>query len=197
VDAGGKQDGAAPGGSRRANSPVDGRSIDRGTVTDGAETPDVVDACADGDRAVRTNALSPGLIDNSSFTGALNESTFPYHDPYGRVPGIGIRGVPGVGIPVSPYFDRDIDKQVYDNLTLIRGNHSIRTGATDLLGIFNPNEVSLPVRAANPTAAVKSIRPYLGYNGSSAIGTEFNSNYNFLQISLNRRMSRGLNLGVA
>jgi hypothetical protein len=76
------------------------------------------------------NSVITGVLDNSSFLGALNESSFPYRDPYGRVPGVTISGLTGVGVPVAPYFERNIDKQVYDNLTLIRGNHSIRTGAT-------------------------------------------------------------------
>ena len=34
----------------------------------------------------------------------------------------------GVGIPVSPYFERNIDKSVYDNLSITHGSHTIRTG---------------------------------------------------------------------
>lgn len=76
------------------------------------------------------NSNITGAIDNPNFVSALDESTFPYHDPYGRVPGIGISGFTGVGVPVSPYFERNIDKQVYDNVTIVHGNHSIRAGAT-------------------------------------------------------------------
>jgi hypothetical protein len=78
------------------------------------------------------NSNLTGLIDNPTFASALDEGTFPYRDPYGRVPGISFPGgdAQGIGIPVSPYFERNIDKQVYDNLTLVRGNHSIRFGGT-------------------------------------------------------------------
>jgi hypothetical protein len=102
------------------------------------------------------NSNITGLIDNSSFLSALNESSFPYHDPYGRVPGISFPGgdAQGIGIPVSPYFERNIDKQVYDNLSIVRGNHTIRTGAT--LQYLRKSE-----NAVNPT------------NGSFTFGTTY------------------------
>src|SRR5207249_4191584 len=62
------------------------------------------------------NSKITGIINSSSFLDALDESGFPYHDPYGRVPRITISGVVGMGNPSSPYFERNIDKQVYDNL---------------------------------------------------------------------------------
>ncbi|HXJ91607.1 MAG TPA: carboxypeptidase regulatory-like domain-containing protein [Terriglobia bacterium] len=76
------------------------------------------------------NSNITGVINNPAFVNSLNETSFPYKDPYNRVPGVSISGVQGVGIPVSPYFERNIDKQVYDNVTIVRGNHTIRTGAT-------------------------------------------------------------------
>ncbi|HLH04785.1 MAG TPA: carboxypeptidase regulatory-like domain-containing protein [Bryobacteraceae bacterium] len=80
-------------------------------------------------------AYSWGAI-NSSITGSITSpdfvksltNNFPYTDPYNRVPGITITGVTGVAIPVSPYHERNIDQNVYDNLSISHGNHSIRTG---------------------------------------------------------------------
>jgi hypothetical protein len=75
------------------------------------------------------NSGITGLIDNSAFTGALTNN-LPFTDPYKRVPGVTISGISGVAIPVSPYFERNIDKNVYDNLSWIKGNHSLRFGLT-------------------------------------------------------------------
>lgn len=68
---------------------------------------------------------------------------------------------------------------------------------THLLGLLDLNQVPLPVRAANPAAQTNAIRPYKGYQVISDIANFFTSNYNSLQVSLNRRVARGLNLGVA
>lgn len=74
------------------------------------------------------NSNITGILDSPTFRNALDLSSFPYQDPYGRVPTVGISGVTGVGGPVSPYHERNIDKNVYDNVSITRGNHSIRTG---------------------------------------------------------------------
>lgn len=80
------------------------------------------------------NSGITGLIDNPTFTGALTNN-LPFSDPYKRVPGVTITGINGTGvsgiaIPVSPYFERNIDKNVYDNLSWVRGTHSLRFGFT-------------------------------------------------------------------
>ncbi|MHB8503103.1 MAG: outer membrane beta-barrel protein, partial [Candidatus Acidiferrales bacterium] len=75
------------------------------------------------------NSQITGLIDNPSFTSALTNN-FPFTDPYKRVPGVGISSLSGVAIPVSPYFERNIDKNVYDNVSWIKGNHALRFGLT-------------------------------------------------------------------
>ncbi len=94
-------------------------------------------------------AISPTLVNeaafnyswgaiNSNLTGILNSPAFlsalsgglPYSDPYGRIPGISISGYSGVAIPVAPYFERNIDKNVYDNLSKTLGNHTVRAGVT-------------------------------------------------------------------
>ncbi len=75
------------------------------------------------------NSKITGTIDSPAFVGAL-AGGLPYSDPYGRVPGLTISGLSGVGIPVSPYFERNIDKNVYDNFSKVLGNHTIRAGAS-------------------------------------------------------------------
>ncbi|MGH9452650.1 MAG: carboxypeptidase regulatory-like domain-containing protein, partial [Terriglobia bacterium] len=100
------------------------------------------------------NSAITGTIESSAFVSSLNLSTFPYKDPYGRVPGVGISGIIGIGIPVSPYHERNIDKAVYDNLSLTHGNHAIRTG-------FNFSYLRKTENAVNPT------------NGSFSFGTTY------------------------
>ena len=91
-------------------------------------TPSIINEAAFGDTWGAINSTITGAITNPAFLSAINESGFPFTDPYHRVPGIGISGVQGIGIPVSPYFERNIDKSVYDNLSITHGSHTIRTG---------------------------------------------------------------------
>jgi hypothetical protein len=113
--------------------------------------------------------------------------------------GIRSTGTPNFKVPYNQQWSFSVQREIMPN-TLFEVAY-VGNKATHLLGIFDPNEVSLPVRIANPTAAADAIRPFLGYNARSTIGTEFNSNYNSLQVSLNRRMTpwsqpwRGLRLG--
>ena len=76
------------------------------------------------------NSQITGIIQQATFPGLTN--TLPFSDPYGRVPGVsfGAGSISGVGIPSAPYHERNIDKQLYDNLSLVRGNHSIRVGGS-------------------------------------------------------------------
>lgn len=80
---------------------------------------------------------SRGAID-STITGSIISPAFrssltnnlPFTDPYNRVPGLSISGISGVAIPVAPYKERNIDKNFYDNLSWVRGRHSLRFGTT-------------------------------------------------------------------
>ncbi len=75
------------------------------------------------------NSNITGNINSPAFVGAL-AGNLPYSDPYGRVPGLTISGLTGVAIPVSPYFERNIDKNFYDNFSKVLGNHTIRAGVS-------------------------------------------------------------------
>jgi carboxypeptidase family protein len=95
------------------------------------------------------NSQITGVIDSAAFKNALT-NTLPFTDPYNRIPGINIfgtralQGFSGVGIPVSPYFERNIDKNVYDNVSWIRGNHVLRFG-------FSSQWMRKTENAVNPT----------------------------------------------
>lgn len=74
------------------------------------------------------NSNLTGVIDSPVFVGALTASAFPFTDPYKRVPGISISNISGVAIPSAPYFERNIDKNLYDDVSWVRGKQTFRFG---------------------------------------------------------------------
>ncbi len=109
-------------------------------------TSSITNEVAFGDTWGAINSTITGSITNPAFVSAIVTTGFPFTDPYHRVPGITIAAgaVTGVGIPVSPYFERNIDKSIYDNLSITHGNHTIRTGMN--LQLMRKTE-----NAVNPT----------------------------------------------
>jgi hypothetical protein len=82
------------------------------------------------------NSTLNGIANSPSFLSQLTNNT-KYTDPNGRAPNVGFTGgtqaVPaltGLGNGSAPYFERNIDKNVFDNLSIQHGNHTIRMGAT-------------------------------------------------------------------
>ena len=63
------------------------------------------------------------------FTSQLTNNT-KYPDPYGRAPNVSINGYTGLGNGSAPYHERNIDKNIFDNLSIQHGNHTIRVGFT-------------------------------------------------------------------
>ncbi|MGH9352123.1 MAG: hypothetical protein ACRD2G_08195, partial [Terriglobia bacterium] len=68
---------------------------------------------------------------------------------------------------------------------------------THLLGYLDSNQAPISVREGNPTESLNALRPYQGYGTIVDITPEFNSNYNSLQVSANRRVAKGLSFGLA
>jgi hypothetical protein len=118
--------------------------------------PTVTNEIAYSDSWGAINSHITGLINNPAFVSSLNfgATGLPFADPYGRVPGISITAVQGVGIPVSPYFERNVDKNIYDNIAITKGNHTIRAGAS--VQVMKKSE-----NAVNPT------------NGSFTFGDDY------------------------
>ena len=73
--------------------------------------------------------LSHALTNSPAFTSQLTNNT-AYPETYGRAPNVSIAGYTGLGNGVGPYFERNIDRNVFDNLSIQRGNHTIRLGVT-------------------------------------------------------------------
>src|SRR5579862_773026 len=84
------------------------------------------------------NSTLNGIANSPSFLSQLTNNT-KYTDPNGRAPNVGFTGgtqaVPaltGLGNGSAPYFERNIDKNIFDNLSIQHGNHTIRTGFTSM-----------------------------------------------------------------
>jgi hypothetical protein len=73
------------------------------------------------------NIDNAGITSDPSFYNALTNN-FAYVDPYNRVPSVAINGMTGVGISAYPYFERNLDRNFFDNLSITRGNHTFRLG---------------------------------------------------------------------
>ncbi len=101
------------------------------------------------------NSNITGIINSPAFLGALSGG-LPYSDPYGRIPGVSGSGVfTGVSIPSAPYFERNIDKNVYDNLSKTAGNHTIRAG-------FSAQWMTKTENGPNPTNGSFTFRNAFG-----------------------------------
>ncbi len=79
-----------------------------------------------GEQSTRTSVR---IANSPSFNSQLTNNT-AYKDPYGRAPNVSITGLTGLGNGSAPYFERNIDKNIFDNLSIQHGNHTIRTGFT-------------------------------------------------------------------
>jgi hypothetical protein len=76
------------------------------------------------------SVLVNAQADNPSLTGALTNN-FAFPDPYGRAPDVLFSsGAVGLGNTSAPYHERNKDFNLFDNLSIQRGNHTIRLGAT-------------------------------------------------------------------
>lgn len=104
-------------------------------------------------------------------------------------------GTPTFKVPSYQDFNFSVEHQILPNTELEiayvggLGRH--------LLGEVDLNQPTLAARAANPNANVNAVVPYVGYSYFKTRTPDFISNYNSLQISLNRHVTQGLTLGIA
>jgi hypothetical protein len=80
--------------------------------------------------AINSN-LTGAIANTPAFLSQLTNNT-AYQDPNGRAPNVSISGLTGLGNGSAPYFERNIDKNIFDNLSIQHGNHTIRTGFTSM-----------------------------------------------------------------
>jgi hypothetical protein len=73
----------------------------------------------------------------------------------------------------------------------------VGTKGTHLLGDIDYNQPTVATREGNPGVGINAIAPFLGYYDIISRDPVFTSNYNSLQATLQRRLSHGLQVGVA
>ncbi len=106
-----------------------------------------------------------------------------------------ITGTPTFKVPSYQDYNLSVQHELMPNTVLEVGY--VGTKGTHLLGDINLNQPTVATRLANPTADANALVPYLGYQAIVSRATVFTSNYNSLQVSLNRRFSNGLTLGAS
>jgi hypothetical protein len=80
-----------------------------------------------------SSSFTPGSIATSSTISSQLTNNTAYTDPYGRIPQISFAnagGITGYGYGSTPYFERNLDRTLFDNISLTLGNNTIRVGAT-------------------------------------------------------------------
>jgi Carboxypeptidase regulatory-like domain/TonB-dependent Receptor Plug Domain len=80
--------------------------------------------------AINSDFVSGDIVDSSTVSSGLTNNT-AYKDPYGRIPNISFKnGIQGLASGSAPYFERNLDRTLFDNFSVTLGKHTIRTGAT-------------------------------------------------------------------
>jgi len=98
-------------------------------------------------------------------------------------------------VPSYQAFNFSVEQQIMQN-TVFQIAY-VGTLGRHLLGDVDINQVPLGIRAADPGVDANAIRPYPGYAAITTRAPLFSSNYNSLQVALNRRVTSGLSLGIA
>ena len=104
-------------------------------------------------------------------------------------------GTPTFKVPSYLDYNLSVQHEVMPNTVLEVGY--VGTSGRHLLGDVDLNQPTVATREGNPQVFVNAIAPFLGYAGVKSRATIFTSNYNSLQVSLNRRLSKGLTVGAA
>jgi hypothetical protein len=106
-----------------------------------------------------------------------------------------ITGTPTFKVPSYQDYNLSVQHEVMRNTVLEVGY--VGTKGVHLLGDVNINQPTLAARLANPTVDANALVPFAGYQAIISRAPIFTSNYNSLQVSLNRRFSQGLTVAVA
>ncbi len=78
------------------------------------------------------SSYEPGAIVNSPTVSKQLTNNTAYADPYGRIPNITFVGgvIQGLAAGSTPYFERNLDRTLFDNFSATLGRHTLRVGAT-------------------------------------------------------------------
>jgi hypothetical protein len=79
-----------------------------------------------------TSSIESGAIINSPAVAQQLTNNTAYKDPYGRIPNIIFLNsvVQGLASGSAPYFERNLDRTLFDNFSMTLGKHTLRVGAT-------------------------------------------------------------------
>ncbi|MGB8013365.1 MAG: carboxypeptidase regulatory-like domain-containing protein [Terriglobales bacterium] len=80
--------------------------------------------------AINSSLNKNDIAISPTFLSSLSTSTQKFPDPYGRAPNVVIANYTGLGNGSAPYHMRNGDKNIFDNLSIQHGNHTIRAGVT-------------------------------------------------------------------
>jgi len=94
-------------------------------------SPKVVNEIEFADSWGAINAALSGFANSPAFNSQLTGKT-AFQDPYGRAPNVSISGYTGLTNGNGPYFERNVDKNLFDNLSIQQGNHTFRVGFTSM-----------------------------------------------------------------
>jgi hypothetical protein len=89
------------------------------------------------------NSTLSGIANSPTFLGQLTNNT-AYKDPNSRAPNVcfdppNCSALTGLGNGSAPYFERNKDKNIYDNLSIQHGNHTLRAGFTAMWMVKTEN----------------------------------------------------------
>lgn len=143
--------------------------------------------------ATLSSAENVNLFDNSAAGAAPGPSLAPINPVMTGTPQS--NGDVAFKAPSYQDYNLSVQQEVMPNTVFEVG--FVGTKGTHLLGDIDLNQPTVAARTSNELVDVNAIRPFAGYGAFGDRSTVFTSNYNSLQASLNRRMSRGLTFGVS
>ncbi len=142
---------------------------------------------------VQTSAINNnGLSSFNIFDNVQNGSAAP--TPLTPV-NIVVTGTPTFKVPSYQDFNLSVQHEIMRNTVLEVAY--VGTRGTHLLGDQDLNQPTVAARLANPTSDANALVNFPGFGSIRSRNPIFTSNYNSLQVSLNRRLTNGLTLGVA
>jgi hypothetical protein len=137
---------------------------------------------------VNNNGAAPvNLFDNTNALSAAGPPLGPSS--------LTVTGTPTFKAPSYQDYNFSVQHEVMPN-TVLEASY-VGTKGVHLLGDVNINQPTEAARLANPTVDANALVPFAGYQAIVSRAPIFTSNYNSLQVSMNRRFSKGLTLGVA
>jgi hypothetical protein len=109
----------------------------------------------------------------------------------------GLNQPPAFRAPSYQDYNVSLQHEIMPNTVFELGY--VGTKGTHLLGDIDINQPTVAAReaVANQGIGINAIAPYIGYGVITERAPVFTSNYNSLQATLNRRLSHGLQVGVA